>query len=112
MRLSLPRFGKHKKSILIIALGAIGSVVGVYIYHIIVPTQISPGTVVGYLNRYDTRGHGRPCYNGPLGGGGYRTTCRAMIDHLSDKLGGATDYGIIASPVLGPFSGNPPTDFT
>jgi hypothetical protein len=100
MRLPLPRLGKHKKSILIIALGAIGSVIGIYIYHIIVPTKIPPGTVVGYLNRYDTRGHGRPCYDGPLGGGGRRATCRAMID-LSDKLGGATDYGIIAraSPV-------------
>ncbi|MGB8934904.1 MAG: hypothetical protein WCC17_07345 [Candidatus Nitrosopolaris sp.] len=118
MRLPLPRLGKHKKSILIIALGVIGSVIGVYIYHIIVPTQISPGTVVGYLNRYDTRGHGRPCYDGPLGGGGHRATCRAMIDHLSDKLDGATDYGIIASPVLGPFSdttkggGRPDTGIT
>ena len=104
MLLPLPRLGEHKKSILIIALGAIGSLIGVYIYHIIVPTQISPGTVIGYLNTYDTRGHGHPCYTGSLGSGGHRATCRAMID-LSGKLGGATDYAIIASPVLGPFSG-------
>ena len=91
----LPRLGEHKKSILIIALSAIGSVIGVYIYHIIVPTQIPPGAVVGYLNRYDTRGHGPPCYNGPLANGGHRATCRTMIDHLSDKLGGATDYAIM-----------------